>query len=205
MNINEYVKLAVRTEAPAGTATERWQTIHNGLTMPSAARLLHALSGLVSERGELAYEVRTPQDLLEERGDVSWYSAIILDTIDCGEDKVYPVTRAAEFFQDGCRPAVSAPGYVTELDRYLHLASDIIKAYAFYGRTTFVHPLMAVGAEPEDAMAVLYSITRTLLAEFSTAEIRAANIAKLKARYPDKFTEEAANARADKQEGHQDV
>lgn len=45
MNINEYVKLAVRTEAPAGTATERWQTIHNGLTMPSAARLLHALSG----------------------------------------------------------------------------------------------------------------------------------------------------------------
>lgn len=207
MNINEYIKLAIRTEASSEVVSEKWRTAQNGQVAPSSARLLHALCGLVSERGELAYEVKTPQDLLEERGDVSWYCALMLDAINCGEERAYPLTRAASFFTAGCIPRVAPDGYVVELDRYLHLASDIIKAYAFYGRTTFVHPTMAhseVGGEPEDAMSVLYVITHSLLSTFSTEVIRTANIAKLKARYPEKFTEAAANARADKQE-HQDV
>lgn len=201
MNIDDYIKLAVRTEAPTEHVTAKWQSIQAQpeSTAPDPVRLLHALTGLTSERGELAYETKSPFALQEERGDVSWYCAIMLDAIGFDPSIPRPQPHAAVLFYDGFTAPSTTAGFTQELDRYLHLASDIVKAYAFYGRKTFVHPELTKDKE-DDAMDVLDSITRLVLATFSTKEIREANIAKLKARYPEKFSEEAANARADKQE-----
>lgn len=196
MNIQEYITLAIRTEASAKEALDQWQNANT----QREVRLLHGLAGLVSERGELAYETRTAAALLEERSDVCWYCAIIIDALPL-RDETDPtrLTPIVQHYLDGVCPCTDAITYAVELDHYLHIASDIIKAYAFYGRGSFVHPLLPE-AESEDALTVLREITYLLLAAFGSAAVFEANIAKLQKRYPGKFTQDAANARTDKQE-----
>jgi NTP pyrophosphatase (non-canonical NTP hydrolase) len=99
MNINYYQQLALRTEKPLPTATER---------------LVHACLGLQTETGEVATEIKRmhiygkPLDakrivhIVEELGDIMWYMAIAADAIGVSFSDILQnnITKLCERFPD---------------------------------------------------------------------------------------------------------
>lgn len=84
MTNDEYVQLAIKTEAEYTAAQKR-------LNHVNVARLLHAGLGLATEAGEILDQIKKHVyygkdldfiNLKEEAGDLMWYMAILADT--CG-------------------------------------------------------------------------------------------------------------------------
>lgn len=202
MTLQEYIRLAVRTEVSTATLLTRWDDIMQLVTDPNPVRLLHAQAGFASEWGELKYETHTPEALREELGDVCWYAAIVYDEL--GRYHEISSTYAASDVQ--ARLTATAAVYLefpsTEtatdvLSCYRHVADDIIKAYAFYDRTIYKCPVSGL---EYPALPLLLSLTDCLMKAFWNEDQLTQNIDKLRRRYPERFTEVAANARMDKQE-----
>lgn len=131
------------------------------------ARLIHAALGLATEALELK-AAKHQDGQLEELGDICWYAAVAFDEL----KQSPPPTETVRTIAQLCASAEA-------------FASGV-KAHIFYGRTLdgVVH---IPGALLADIRATVYNATNTNIFEL--------NIAKLRARYPDKFTTAAANNR----------
>lgn len=187
MNFSDYQALALRTEAPLPT---------------KQARLEHALLGLITEGGEFSTPVKRiaiygkSLDSLdkdgialrlhaaEEIGDALWYVAIASDALGRDLFASHDMLTALPGDDDG------PP---TLLQTSMALAS---------ATGTLVDVVMLDEAD-EHAFELLEGIMcilncAAILISVPFEQIAADNIAKLQLRYPDKFTAEAAEARADK-------
>ena len=160
-------------------------------------RLLHATMGICTEVGEL-FEFLDKEDLdltnlKEEVGDAFWYCGIAVD-----EMKLDLAKMIKDLSVDVSSPgAISESAKRTDLMGLLVAATkdsslllDLLKKSAFYGK-----PL------DKDRFAEVISHFIGLMAQvlalggFSVAEAMEINIAKLRKRYGQKFTEAAAITR----------
>lgn len=184
MNFNEYQLLALRTA----------KMFHS-----QRQNLRHAILGLITELGEFATEVKrhviygkplTPEmvsHMIEEGGDAMWYVPLLMFSI--GADEL--VAPSEEFLQE----VPSDPG-----DACVFLGAMVGGLSAW-----FVAPRSFGDPQDTETLVELVSIMiHTFDHVFAPLlgttgdEMRARNIAKLRLRYPDKYSDEAAEARADK-------
>lgn len=184
MNLAQYAPLALRTEKPLPTVQ---------------ARLEHALLGLITEPGEIAtcvkriviYEksldslekdgrtIRT--HISEEIGDALWYLAIAADA-------TYP-PLFEEFETPNALPGeVSLKNCVFAFGSLVgNLVDVVMEDEPEYGN---VPPLVA------SALAACWALSEVI--EIPLSVVCSNNIAKLRERFPDAYSNEAAEARADK-------
>ena len=148
-------------------------------------RLLHAAMGLVTEIGEL-YETTCELHLAEELGDICWYLALGLDALGVNWDDV-EIIPEDDFFK-AVRGETSDQTLVILSSELL----DMLKKFIFYGREIQLEKAASHLVMMKNALhwALIYSNP-----DLTLEMITEANMKKLKARYPDKFTEQAANVR----------
>ncbi len=206
----QYFADALRTEASLSEVLPAWsaQAETAGLVL-SGGRLLHVLAGYADERYELEFD-HGPDDfegVIEELGDLCWYTAILVDEVRLGrsDDDVdlsifaYPLERV-----DGTRASM-----YHAIDWHLRHVAPIVKSYAFYGRTYYEFG----GVKYPNICSILHILAYSLVVALDhclqrhtehLAEpvgidyVMMRNAAKLKKRYPGKFSQDDANRRADK-------
>jgi NTP pyrophosphatase (non-canonical NTP hydrolase) len=176
VTLKNYVENAVRTESTVENLNDnRWNS-----------RVIHGLFGLITETGELydAYKrhvfyvkedgTRKPLDLVnihEEIGDLMWYMAILCDVY--GQD----FEKAVEIYRKPYQKP-SEPTFLRSLSAFHSKVANIESGYLFYER----HPNLG---ELFDGLAVLISCLDT-----SWEELAKINIEKLRARFPEKYSED---------------
>ena len=182
MNFNEYLPLALRTAKVLPTPRDD---------------LRHACLGFITEIGEFVSEVKRHviyekpisdemrQHMLEELGDAMWYVPTLLKAVDSSILPGLEDDQGAEIRKE-CKTLADAA-------LMLHMLSAIPSA-------TYIQP---EGFERDEVrkMAAALVWTIEIAAELlgsSGDAIRAENIAKLQKRFPNAFSNEAAEARADK-------
>lgn len=150
----------------------------------------HAILGLIDESGELAKAYKSnlaygtdldKVNVQEELGDLCYFTARLLDELQFGEqDKLF--ANINKIVGNPLPKKVEA----TELD--VVFAISVRTANVFVSITTNDGTLIVKAVE--DLMYAIKTMTELLNVKLSS--ILEANIAKLKERYPDNFTEEAA-------------
>ena len=154
-----YIKEALQTESPV---TEE---VH--LREWSLTRTNHAITGLTTEVVELFIAIDNT-NFKEEVGDILWYTAIL-----CDEWKLQYLP--AEYGLGD-----PAPGLLSGVGQL----ADMYKRAVFYGQT--FEPILA-----QQAVSALLFYLSVLSKEkgYSLQDCEKANIRKLRARYPNKFTD----------------
>jgi NTP pyrophosphatase (non-canonical NTP hydrolase) len=165
------------------------------LANPTYVRLLHVSAGITSEVAEL-FELAAKSygenldrtNLLEECGDILWYLGVACDTLNATdritEDPDYGVA-VLKFDEDLVDSIYSTAGH---LARHAGEFADLaIKKLVFYGKPFDAEPLIK-------HLVAIHRTVDILLQEagFTIEDARERNIAKLKKRYGDKFSEAAA-------------
>lgn len=145
-------------------------------------RLLHAAMGLCTEVGEL-FELESEEHMVEEIGDVFWYLALAHDALGLDFDTSEIEYDFTDWEPRGETPLDTFTIYSTEL-------LDMVKKQVFYGREIDV----------KKAELTLFTLKMALCfglesEGFKVADVLQANVNKLTTRYPEKFTEDAANNR----------
>lgn len=175
--LKDYPALAAKTEKDLGSMT---------------MRLMHGCLGIQTEVGEIAETVQLyifssedtldKDNVVEEVGDVLWYLAILANSLQLDFD--------VEEKSVGRLPVAVLSGELTILSGRI---GDVIKRYAIYNKDidlTLIQQLLL------DTLRVLSSLV--LHSESTLLEAAAQNITKLQKRYPEKYSNQAALARADK-------
>lgn len=180
----DYQALALRTEAPAHGILERI------LSNPDRyLRLIHASLGLSSEMGELLES----EDSVNTRGELSdccWFSAVGLQAL--GKPLL-----SLEKYNASPIPAENIKGTLEFLNIVVAEFADFVKAHVFYGKQEFKGENGSKSSADELLEKSLHAILG-LVAGLAVAHgtdflsILRANIAKLSARYPGKYSQEAA-------------
>jgi len=221
MQLKEYVASATRTEAAAWDLHEDWGAriasidSHDDSDDVNPIRLLHATVGFSTELYELEFEVVGPEtfndSLHEEVGDICWYHAIATDTLPEGtkslsqEDLDRSGVGGGYLDFGALRRPKDAEGCLHDLRIYMGIFSNYAKALAFYGRTHTKDevPIRVVSILKTclDGILNTCAVLLELESEFTLEQVRQMNIDKLRARFPKKFTSDAANERADKEAG----
>ncbi len=177
--IAQYKALALRTEKPLPTPD---------------ARLRHAALGLITETGELVTEIKRfviygkPLDdarrkhMAEEIGDAFWYLAISTDVI------------GTDMFSTYLADVSMAIGYTS---------ADLERQALILGLTVGKFAAAVDSGDGRSVEAVQIAVARALcvvacIIGIPVHDILADNIAKLRERFPDAYSNEAAEARADK-------
>ena len=174
----EYQKLAIRTEStphfivlPGSMAGEAHVT----------ARFLHGLMGLSSEYAEvLSADPEDKVNLFEEYGDLLWYMAIIYDAYGMTLGEGTPKTYGEHFFDH------DENDYLGTKIGELH---DLAKKFLCYGRAI---DRARVRYRCEAILGSVKYMIEKLGEDYTFQDCMERNIKKLKVRYPDKFTSEAA-------------
>jgi len=193
MELNEYQTLARRTAKP----------------LAFTEALTHAALGVTSEGGELAHTIACAwmqlpfeaKNVAEEIGDASWFAAYLCDA--CGWDFVdmFPDPATLSDMSEPLACAVVGTNPVALSMLACAFAADIatvIKAYTVYGKELDVELLKR--------SVQLYASTLSLLSDIHdipyVAGSLVGNIAKLRARYPEVYSDFDAVNRADKAVHH---
>jgi len=192
LRLNQYQPLALRTEKPLPTVT---------------GRLAHAALGLLTESGEITTSVKriiiynkpmdTPDDkgltlrdhIAEEIGDAAWYVAIGADALQLDISLLEPSPHERVIRPIG-ELSLELGGYVgrfSESVSYLLRSANVIPTPN--ERVILLNSLANI-------VRVLSQFCDSLELQFD--EILADNIAKLRKRFPDAYSDEAAEARLDK-------
>ncbi|MHA7322828.1 nucleoside triphosphate pyrophosphohydrolase family protein [Burkholderia pseudomallei] len=184
MNFEQYKPLALRTEKPLAT---------------SLLRLQHASLGLTTEHGEFTTEVKRlwayqkpltqemREHIFEELGDILWYVAIGADALD------FEIPEYQHLFDFD----LSALPLAEQLQI---VANRISVEIGFFTYEVPLHqdPRARTGAM-RSLVNILSGVAHACDAlDMPLEEVMSANIAKLKQRFPDAYTNAAAEARADK-------
>lgn len=184
MNLTQYQPLALRTEKPLPT---------------QRGRLEHAILGLITETGEFTTEVKRiaiygkglddvdptgvtrAQHMAEEIGDVMWYLAIAADAVGYQLEDI--------FYLDLVDPLISERLTETSFRfaRHVGKLSELLSEHL---------PQPKIVGHIGHILHLCFDSARDL--GTTLKDICAENIAKLQLRYPEKYSDEAAEARADK-------
>lgn len=192
MDAKTYVKNVLVTEARDFTPVQqRLSDIRN-------IRLIHASAGITSEIAELfelegkswngADSVIDRVNLMEECGDILWYIGIACDTLDCTDRVTAELGYKANVIKYDDDLNNSLHNTAALLSEYSGTFADLaIKKLCFYGKPFNAEPLI-------ELLTKIHTSVRMLLQEagYDVTDARERNIAKLKARYGEKFTEAAA-------------
>lgn len=186
LTLTQYVLLAIRTEKP----------------LPTLGRLTHACMGMVTEIGEVVTELKRmaiygkPLDadrkkhILEEIGDVMWYVAILLHALDV-EASLFDTTI-------NNIPATQEGKYEALTLRFGTTLGEVCLAV----QLALIHEKVTNGNHNQicSNLETLMKGLRVLAQDCdSTLELAMFdNIEKLRLRFPDAYSNEAAEARADK-------
>lgn len=186
MDFNTYMPLAMRTAKKMPTKLDD---------------LKHAAIGLVTEIGEFATEVKrhsiygrplTPEmreHMIEELFDSQWYAALMLTTL--GKTYVEP--------DDKVREEIARMALGNLLDSTLLAASMMLGSVAFLFRDPEKDDVDDVDAVHGMVCMLIYILDQiSMQLVIASDEGRRRNIAKLRLRYPDAYSDLAAEARADK-------
>lgn len=195
MDAKTYVKNVLITEARDLTSVmERLQD-------PRNVRLLHASAGLSSEIAEL-FELSEDSwngadtkidrvNLMEECGDLLWYIGIACDALDCTEEVTsqkseYGIKGNFMRHDDDLNDCLykAAARLANRSGEFADLA---IKKAVFYGKPFNALPLVSLLTDMHLSIELLLQ-----QAGYELTDARERNIAKLKARYGEKFSEAAA-------------
>jgi NTP pyrophosphatase (non-canonical NTP hydrolase) len=183
MDFQQYKPLALRTEKPLPTAL---------------LRLTHALLGLATESGEFTttvkrvaiYEKPLSTEFIghmrEELGDLLWYVAIACDALE------YEISEYQYLFDDFDQ--------LTTTVQLIAVSTRLTREIGFFA---FQLPLHEDAGARDFIMRSLLNIVCAVAHAcdalgFSIEDVMAENIAKLQARFPDKYSNAAAEGRADK-------
>jgi NTP pyrophosphatase (non-canonical NTP hydrolase) len=167
MTLTEYIPLALRTEATRDSGPEH--------------RMLHAAIGFATEAIELLNHT-DKLNALEELGDLYWYAAIALDALEVQPDQL----------------VITPPSTVAQMALLSQIVADsgdcldAMKKVIFYNRPLDVARtkiLVLIGKILGTAGCLSEQLDMTV------EEVLSANIRKLKARYPEKFTSASALSR----------
>jgi hypothetical protein len=157
-----------------------------------AIRLLHAGLGFSSELTELVDAYALPPsgeidwvNISEESGDLLWYAAVAVNTLGLDHDEVSKHERDLSGLEKHCLPSL----------KYTLLAAvcvsgdfnDLLKKHIFYGRELDKDKLKLSLKKMCLAASAICFVSGT-----TVEATREKNIAKLRARYGDKFSEAAA-------------
>lgn len=188
MNLNDYQTAALRTAKMFPTMAEN---------------MAHAALGVITEVGEFTTEVKRhtiyskPLDdqmsghMIEELGDLMWYIAL-------GTHSVGLTLQGAYDMDDDKHPATGNETFA-QLSFGLSMVSMVIAGVA-----------LACEADEDDVrkdireIAVMFSATMQIIDSIANrlgvtiGELMERNIAKLRLRFPEKYSDDAAEARADK-------
>lgn len=191
MTFDEYAMLALRTN--------KWRE-------DRTLNLSHAILGLVTETGEATTQIKrhviygkelTPEmleNLKEELGDVLWYAALACRVV---------MTTYGEALEYVAKGPESGPQCKLEsLESCIHLWAIAVGTLA-----TGIYREAFVPGEPDDGFLSKWSVVTAVNVTFTIAkilgfdvtEIMQMNLDKLRKRYPDEYSDEAAELRADKQ------
>ncbi len=172
MNLNDYVKLAVKTESIVDEIKVN-------------TRLNHGVIGLITEVGELMEPFTDSENgpwvhivnIKEEVGDILWYLAIIMDELSLNYDDLNEM-------EVGC---YTCDYYMNSLVIESSRLLDDMKKHIYYSNDLDYNLL-------ESRIAIVVYILRGISKqlEFTLEEVAETNINKLKSRYPNKFTSENA-------------
>lgn len=192
MDAKTYVKNVLVTESNNFDAIRARMTDKN-------LRLIHAAAGISSEISEIIEladnlavvfngESLDRTNLMEEGSDLLWYLGIACDVLDCTEK----VTNSMDFIADKIDDDIVLQESIREASIRLALFAGefqdlVIKKTCFYGKTVKDEDLSDLLARIHETVSILCNE-----AGYTVEEARERNIAKLKARYGDKFTEAAA-------------
>lgn len=148
------------------------------------------LLGLRGETGEVADIVKkvighaqgwdngNADKMIKELGDCCWYAAAVLNKV-LGPEAAAGVIATQYFIPEGVEA----------------LADMLCEAGARLGHATFPFEAQDAGQE---FFAIIHTIANYCLpVGVSASDIRAANVAKLRKRYPEGFTVEASKVKAD--------
>jgi hypothetical protein len=169
MKINEYIPLALRTES---SSIQIKSTV--------SLRLLHSAMGISTEVAELVNH-SSKANMKEELGDIAWYCAIGMDAASEGD---HPKDIESKVM-------VCDVGSMSDMIKFLLRDSgellDIVKRHLFYAQTI---DRSAVRVKIHMILILVNSIAAASGVRFG--DVLKSNIAKLKARYPDRFTNDRA-------------
>ena len=203
MTLQEYIPAACRFESNYlaldqwAQGNRNWSDCASGDDAASTKpvrqdyRLLHGVLGLATEVAELAENFDfssspTPLDMenvAEELGDIMWYAAILTDALHFVDDDCcdYIEDQAHDTWLHG-KDMTSVAEYMSYITKQQGVLLDAVKRAAFYGNALDLPRF-------KDALEKLHVDVLVLCAKLGSDAytIRAANIAKLAARYPDKF------------------
>ena len=183
MKFDEYRPLALRTAKMFPTSRED---------------LRHAALGLITEIGEFATEVKRHviygkpltdemiAHMREELGDACWYVPLGMEA--------FGVSALPSLSTKETREMEVAIVHLTDAAFLLNLFSSTITGYA-------VKPNSADRYEVLIYLATIVFLINVIAVKFlgtTGDQLRADNIAKLRLRFPDKYSDDAAEARADK-------
>jgi NTP pyrophosphatase (non-canonical NTP hydrolase) len=204
VDYSEYIKNVLITEA------RDLEPVKGRLGQELNIRLTHASAGITSETAELFEASRKAAisgevdrvNVLEECGDILWYVAIAADAMGKASSwSAHEPSCAKLIMRERGGPA-AAEGDDDQVldamnrasDELARLSGDIVdlvfKKHIMYGRAHDFGKLEAALCDVHREAEKLLQI-----AGFTIAMARERNVAKLRARYGEKFTEEAALTR----------
>lgn len=189
MDIKEYAPLALRTA----------KSMEN-----LRSTLVHGAMGCSSEPGELAYTAAQYADfcifdranIVEETGDCVWFAVYLAAVAGIGSISNPCVELVSNEPAKREGHPVNPVDFSVGVLRLCAAGSDIgtlIKAHNFYSKAL---DLVALENALRRYMQCVHNICAVAGASFS--EVLEHNVAKLLERYPDKYSDAAAIARADK-------
>ena len=190
MNPKEYVKKVLITEARDFTP------VRERLREEKNIRLVHASAGITSEVAEILELADASRGLneinrahiREEMGDILWYVGIASDALNASERIMGPVIHTAKKLESDDDLAESLMALGTAMATLSGEFADLaIKKFCFYGKPFDAEPLIQILARINGFVDI--ALTE---AGYTIEDAREKNIAKLAARYGEKFSEAAA-------------
>lgn len=189
-NLAWYGPMAMRTEKP----------------MPTNQRKMHALLGMLTENGEFTTGVKRVviykkamtaemvNNMLEELGDWCWYAAIALDTfgVEFSRDETFlPIHWNRKTVED---KLVYCSVFLGSVSSFFHAGMELSLLNKHDEEQT-ERQISSLRAAVTVIDMTIESLTE---GRASILDVLGANIEKLRARFPDAYSNEAAEARADK-------
>lgn len=164
MELKDYQPLALRTAPPKEGELLSWKQL----------QLVHALLGMTGELGEILNAEEDIENLDEEIGDTMWYLALAADALHFELEELDKGYTSDDPYQD---LPIAMSKFVDHIKRHLFYRTEI--------RTEECSKMLS------DILGCLQSLSDLYGGRPFELSLTA-NIAKLSARYPEKFTEEAA-------------